>query len=150
MGINPLATAAQIKQRDFTDALSNNLTGLGADPANPANPLDPVTPVFTAKKGDEVRVRIVNPGGQNRNHVFGLNGHVWQREPYINNSTRIARNQKSYWTGTQDQLGPSEHYDVIPEFGAGGAFGITGDYLYRDMLPVHFLNGLWGIMRVEN
>ncbi len=150
MGINPLASAAQIKQRDFTDALSNNLAGLGADPSNPANPLDPVTPVFTAKKGDEVRVRIVNPGGQNRNHVFGLNGHVWQREPYINNSTRIARSQKSYWTGTQDQLGPSEHYDIIPEFGAGGAFGITGDYLYRDMLPVHFLNGQWGIMRVEN
>ncbi len=149
MGINPLALPNQIAQRDFSDALSNSLTGLGADPTNPASPFDPVTPIATVKKGDEIRLRIVNPGGNNRNHVFALNGHVWQREPYGNASTVITRNPKSFWTGTQDQLGPSEHFDIIPDFGAGGAFGITGDYLYRDMLPVHFLNGHWGIMRVE-
>ena len=88
-------------------------------------------------------------GGHTRNHVFALNGHVWQREPYLNNSTRMGFNPKSFWRGSQDQLGPSEHFDLLPEFGAGGSSGIKGDYLYRDMLPVHFLNGLWGIMRVE-
>lgn len=152
MGANPLSTPEQNKELDFTNSLSNSLAGLGPDPTNPtpANALDPVTPVFNVKAGNEVRLRLLHPGGHTRNHVFALHGHIWQREPYNNNSTRIGKNPKSFWTGTQDQIGPSEHFDIVPDFGAGGAFRVTGDYLYRDMLPIHFMNGLWGIMRVEN
>jgi hypothetical protein len=44
---------------------------------------DPQTPVFTAAPGETVRMRVVQPGGHMRGHVFALNGHTWQREPYI-------------------------------------------------------------------
>ena len=41
------------------------------------------------------------------------------------------------------------HVNVVPLNGAGGYFGATGDYLYRDVTPVHADNGEWGILRVE-
>jgi manganese oxidase len=48
-----------------------------------ANGNDPQTPVFTAAPGETVRMRVVQPGGHMRGHVFTLNGHAWQREPYV-------------------------------------------------------------------
>jgi hypothetical protein len=45
--------------------------------------------------------------------------------------------------------GPSNHENIIPLHGAGGINGVPGDYLYRDMTPVHVYNGTWGIFRVE-
>ena len=138
MGINPQANPALVRQVDFTNVLTN---GVGGG--------DPETPVFTTKAGQPIRVRLVYPGGHTRNHVFALYGHVWQREPYVANSTKIGNNPKSFWRGSQDQGGPTSHWDLLPEYGAGGAFGVKGDYLYRDMLPIHYLNGMWGILRVE-
>jgi hypothetical protein len=45
--------------------------------------------------------------------------------------------------------GPTNHINVVPLNGAGGTSGLPGDYLYRDMVPVHVYNGIWGIFRVE-
>lgn len=139
MGVEPEASPAVSRQVDFTNVLTNAQAG-GTDPE---------TPVFTTKAGQAARLRLVYPGGHTRNHVFALYGHVWQREPYLANSTVIGHNPKSFWHGSQDQGGPSNHWDILPEYGAGGAFGIKGDYLYRDLLPINYLNGMWGIMRVE-
>lgn len=138
LGINPESRPAQVRQVDFSNVLSNSLVGG-----------DPETPVFTTKAGQPLRLRLVYPGGHTRNHVFSLYGHNWQREPYTANSTRIGLNPKSFWRGSQDQGGPTSHWDLVPEFGAGSAFGVKGDYLYRDMLPLHYNNGIWGILRVE-
>jgi hypothetical protein len=38
--------------------------------------------------------------------------------------------------------------DAVPVNGAGGARGVTGDYLYRTQSSFQFDNGLWGIFRV--
>jgi hypothetical protein len=38
--------------------------------------------------------------------------------------------------------------DVVPVNGAGGARGVSGDYLYRTQSSFQFDNGLWGIFRV--
>jgi hypothetical protein len=60
------------------DAYSNALVGG-----------DPATPVFTAAPGAPVRMHVLYPAGtsvddlHNRGIVFGLNGHLWQRAPYI-------------------------------------------------------------------
>jgi FtsP/CotA-like multicopper oxidase with cupredoxin domain len=43
---------------------------------------DPQTAVFTARPGEPVRVRLLQPGGHARGHVFTIQGHAWQRQPY--------------------------------------------------------------------
>jgi hypothetical protein len=138
MGYAPGALPAQTSLVDFTNVLSNSQVGG-----------DPETPIFATKAAQPIRLRLVYPGGNSRNHVFVLYNHVWQREPYTANSTKIGYNPKSFWRGNQDLGGSTAHWDLLPDFGAGGAFGVKGDYLFRDMLPIHFMNGMWGIMRVE-
>ncbi|BBA69776.1 copper oxidase [Geobacter sulfurreducens] len=138
LGFSPLNLPFQNQAINFANVLHNSTTGG-----------DPETPVFTVNAGEETRVRLVQPAGHNRHHTFALYGHVWQREPHTNNSTRLGLNPKSFWRGSQDVVGPASHWDFLLDHGAGGAFRAKGDYLYRDMLPIHFLNGLWGIMRVQ-
>ena len=119
----------------FTDAL-NNVKGV------------PETPIFTAQAGTPVRFRILHAGGHQRNNVFQLHGHIWQEEPYTNGSTVIGDNPLSEWKGTQAGHGPTNHFDAVLRNGAGGAFKVTGDYLYRDQQSATFDGGLWGIFRV--
>ena len=69
----------QTRAFDYTNSLSNAQVGG-----------DPVTPVFTAKAGTPVRFRVLNSNGHARNNVFQVHGHIWQQEPWINNSTRSA------------------------------------------------------------
>ncbi len=122
---------------DFTSAWSNAQVGG-----------DPETPIFLAAAGMPVRFRITQPGGNQRNHVFQIHGHTWQFLPYVENSTKIGNNPLSQWTGNTSGIGPSSHFDILPENGAGGKFGVVGDYMYRDMASFAFDGGLWGIFRV--
>lgn len=137
MGFAPDTLLTTTRTFDFTDVLTNAKVGG-----------DPVTPVFTAKKGTAIRFRVLQPGGHARNHVFQVHGHVWEEEPYINGSTQIGSNPLSEWKGAQMGHGPTNHFDVVAKHGAGGNFGIAGDYLYRDQASFQFDGGLWGILRV--
>lgn len=110
---------------------------------------DPQTPVFTATRGQQTRFRLLQPGGHARNIVFAVHGHVWDKEPYILNSTRIGRNTFSFWEGARMGHGPTNHFDVLFRNGAGGKFGIAGDYLFRDQAHPGLDHGLWGILRVQ-
>ncbi|HWN42051.1 MAG TPA: copper oxidase, partial [Thermoanaerobaculia bacterium] len=124
---------------DWWDVLSNSaVTGSG----------DPVTPVYQVSKGTEVRFRLLMPGGHARNIVFSLHGHVWDQEPYVDDSTRIGRNNLSFWEGARTGHGPTNHFDVYLRNTAGGKFLVTGDYLFRDQVGTGLDNGLWGILRV--
>jgi hypothetical protein len=110
---------------------------------------DPQTPVFKASASgpDEVRFRLLVPGGHARNSVFVIHGHAWPRYPYINNSTVIGYNPLSWWIGGQEGVGPSSHFDIlIPR--AGGPNRVPGDYLFRDEASFGTLQGLWGLLRV--
>ncbi len=122
---------------DFTDVLSN--TQVGGDPE---------TPVFIAKRTTPTRFRVLQPGGHQRNNVFTLHGHVWREEPYLKDSTVIGANALSEFTGAMMGVGPSAHFNILLRNGAGGAFGITGDYLYRTFQSFQFDGGMWGIFRV--
>ena len=51
------------------------------------------------------------------------------------------------YLGGQESVTPSAHYDLVMP-SAGGAFAVTGDYLYRDQAAFGNLSGLWGILRV--
>jgi manganese oxidase len=123
---------------DFTNALSNSQIG----------GLDPVTPVFWAAAGQQVRMRLVHPGGHARNNVFMVHGHNWQEEPYTGSSTVIGSNPRSNVIGSQYGVGPGSHFDFLLNNGAGGRFGVPGDYLYRTFQSANFSGGIWGIFRV--
>jgi hypothetical protein len=109
---------------------------------------DPETPVYTANLGDEVRLRVVMPGGHARGVTYTVHGHDWQRQPYTNNSEEIGHNSMSQYDGTQEGINPSGHWDFVLE-SAGGPFGVAGDYLWSDQASFGRFQGLWGLLRVE-
>lgn len=137
MGHAPDKPLSETRDLDFRDVLENAQVGG-----------DPQTAVFTADAGESVRFRVLQPGGHARNHVFNLHGHAWQEEPYVDGSRRIGDNPLSEVKGTQNTHGPTNHFDALPLHGAGGIFGIPGDYLFRDQPSFLFDGGLWGIFRV--
>jgi hypothetical protein len=132
-------------------ALSNALPipAGGTPPPNtpPGTTGDPQTPIFTARAGTPVRFRLMHPQGTGTAQVFTVNGHVWQRNPYINNSTVMGDNPLSQWMGSHDAHGGTDHYDLLIDK-AGGQNGIPGDYLYTTFVPNQNLYGSWGIFRV--
>jgi hypothetical protein len=117
---------------------------------------DPQTPVFGAPAGMPTRFRLLSPGGIGDNQqTFELNGHVWQKDPFTDDSTRIGLNPASEWTGTQTGYGPPAAYDVVLDDApggqggaAGGRFRVPGDYLYRSWVSAMYQVGGWGIFRV--
>lgn len=127
LGYAPDLSFAAANDLDFTNALS--IAGTG--------PIE--TPLFTANQGRSVRFRVLAPQGHMRNHVIAIHGHQWRHEP---------GNSLSEIIGTQEGHGPTGHWDIIPLHGAGGSFGIAGDYLYRDHASFGLDSGLWGVFRV--
>jgi len=118
-------------------------------PYDPVVGYDPKTPLFHAVAGEEVRFRIVHPGGDSQNHTWGLHGHIWQEEPWSASSTAMGNNITSEYKGTEYGHGPTNAFDVVPQHGAGGLFGVTGDFMWRDYVPWYLSNGIWGIFRVH-
>jgi hypothetical protein len=108
----------------------------------------PQTPIFLANADMPIRFRVLEPGGHARNIVFAVHGHQWDKEPYILQSTRIGPNPLSFWEGARMGHGPTNHFDAVVRFGAGGKFGVPGDYLIRDQTGPGLDGGLWGILRV--
>ena len=110
---------------------------------------EPQTPIFTVAPAQKVRFRLLMPGGHSRNIVFSLAGHEWDKEPYVQNSTRLGYNGFSFWEGAHMGFGPSNHFDLLLRNGAGGKFSLNGDYLFRDQTGSGVDHGLWGILRVQ-
>lgn len=141
LGFAPGSQFGVTRNVDMTNAVSN--TQVGGDPA---------TPVFTAKAGTPTRLRLVDPGGKNRTGVFQVHGHTWQREPYLAGtvpSQVIGNNLQSEYKGSQEGMSATNHFDVVLQNGAGGAFNIPGDYLFRDQGSFGLDAGRWGLLRVQ-
>jgi hypothetical protein len=123
-----------------------------ADVLSSAKHGDPQTPIFTVAVGTPVRFRVLQPAGHARNHVFQLHGHGWQENPFdydlSQNRIKLGDNPLSEWKGSEFGIGPSTQLNLLLTNGAGGAFKVPGDYLFRDMNSFMFDGGLWGIMRV--
>jgi hypothetical protein len=137
MGFSPTTPLSTTRTFDFRKVLTNAQVGG-----------DPETPLFQVEVGTPVRMRVLQPGGHARNHVFQMHGHIWEELPYTSNSSRLGFNPLSEWKGAQGMHGPTNHFDVMLKNGAGGRFGVVGDYLFRDQSSFMFDGGLWGIMRV--
>jgi manganese oxidase len=110
---------------------------------------DPQTPIFTAAVGDRARFRLAHPFGTGTSQVFTLHGHVWQRNPYRNNSKEMGDNSLSQWIGSRDNHGSTDHFDLLVDK-AGGEAGRAGDYLYTVFVPIQGRTGPWGLFRVGN
>jgi hypothetical protein len=108
---------------------------------------DPATPIFGAVLGTPTRFRVLHPSGVGTTGVFTVNGHVWAREPYINDSTAIGNNKQAQWMGSHDQHGSTDHFELVIA-SAGGKAGVPGDYLYTTFLPSQNKFGSWGVFRV--
>jgi hypothetical protein len=105
------------------------------------------TPGFNADPKVPTRIRFVHAGGSGTQHAMTLHGHVWQEEPFTNNSTKIGLNPGSQWLGSRDSHGPNDHFDIVLPF-AGGVNGVLGSYLYRTFFPGEFQDGFWGYLQV--
>jgi hypothetical protein len=142
LGFDPGAPFTLTRNVNMTNAVSNSQVGG-----------DPATPVFTAKAGTPVRFRLVEPANPgHRSGVFQVHGHTWQRQPYVAGtvpSQTIGNNPASEYYGAQEGLGTGDHFDIVPQFGAGGAFKVPGDYLFRDQAARLFDGGRWGLFRVQ-
>lgn len=132
---------------DFSCMLSNQLPLVLPSPTTPVG--DPRTPILTAAIGDKVRFRMTHPFGTGTSQVFSLHGHVWQRNPYNTDSTKIGGNSLSQWIGSRDNHGSSDHFEMLIDK-AGGEGGQAGDYLYTVFVPTQARDGAWGIFRVGN
>jgi hypothetical protein len=138
IGFAPDTPLEKTRDFNFTNVLSNAQVGE-----------DPVTPIFMSGQGQEIRIRMLHPGGHPRNDNYLLHGHIWESEPYIDASQAIGSNPLSNWVGSQGGVGPGSHFDFIPKGGAGGRFHPSGDYLFRTFNSFHFDGGIWGLVRVR-
>jgi hypothetical protein len=138
LGFAPNAELGLTRQFDFRNSLADVQVNAR-----------PQTPILTAFPGQPVRFRILQPGGHARNKVFNLHGHVWEELPYENRSQFLGSYFYSEWKGTRDGHGPGNHHDVLPKHGAGGLFGVEGEYLWRDQASFLFDGGIWGLMTVS-
>jgi len=134
---------------------------------------DPQTPVFRATADTDgsnpvtdTRMYVLNGASADRDGTFILHGHVWQRDPYVCpgearvgltglcdmdsvGSLALGLNPIGKYMGGQEGMGHVfGHWPIL--FDAGGTFGVTGDYLYRDYTPSGNRNGMFGILRVED
>jgi hypothetical protein len=148
---NPPGTASQTACPNLTTPKIdlNSCPDVSRSFGNKLVQADPQTPIFTANAGQPVRFRLVQPGGGTNGQVFTLHGHVWQEQPYKNNSTEIGENPLSEWIGSRDSYGAASHYDIVVSK-AGGEDSVPGDYLYRTFIGAQIPKGIWGIFRVAN
>ena len=111
---------------------------------------DPKTPIFPAEKGQEVRMRLLTVGGGNgdgaNNQVVFVDGHGWQEEPYINDSTEIGDNPFSNYFGSQQVLSWEPVNMVLGK--AGGDMQASGDYSFGEY-NLGYARGAWGLIRVS-
>ena len=122
---------------------------------------DPETPIFVAAAGNEVRLRVVHPGGHTRQQAVTLHGHHWNPIPWkpcpenekdCRDSTEMYANSgdslKESWItqGSYNGVGPMMAANLLVK--AGGQYPIPGDYLFRSQASFVFDGGIWGLMRV--
>lgn len=99
---------------------------------------DPATPITRAYVGDPVRFRVIG-ANSDENHVFHLHGHRWKSDTKKTN------------TIDSEALNIGDAQTANLAFGAGYAVngtGAPGDYLWHCHLFPHYLEGMWGLMRV--
>jgi len=97
----------------------------------------PVTPTIMAHAGDQVRIRVFGAFDE-QNQVFTLEGHEWPFKPNMASADMLS----------SLQFGGSEFLDVYIKEGAGGPYGLPGDYIWQNARMPYAAAGEWGYLRV--
>lgn len=111
---------------------------------------DPVTPVYKAKPGQEMRFRVMAPAGYARSTTLAILGHNWVYEPFASNrlASDIMKALPTHeYRSAQDNIVTGNSFNFMTN--GGGSRSVPGDYLYRDIGSFGNMNGLWGIVRIE-
>jgi manganese oxidase len=123
----------------------------GIAPLNDA--CDPETTMISAKAGEQLRLRVVHPGGHTRQQAIALYGHAFSPFPSTNNSKALHATAfdalKDSWTvqGNFHAVGPMMSANLLVQ--AGGQQCLPMDYLWASQASFIFDGGLWGLLRVE-
>ncbi len=138
LGLPPESDPAEINDRDLSAILSSAEHG------------DPATPIFTARRGQQQRLRLAQPSGHARQHSFELWGAEWLNNPFAAGSLSrvIGPNPQNFTRAARDGQSAMGVADIVPLHGAGGRAGVTGDFLYGTVDSFGFTQGLWGLVRV--
>ncbi|WP_052342535.1 multicopper oxidase domain-containing protein [Bacillus sp. EB01] len=135
--------AVNYRAEPLDERMKNALTDDGKDPTMFYSSWvfgDPATPITSAYVGDPVNFRIVG-ANSDENHVFHLHGHRWKSD------TRKTD------TVDSETLNIGDAQTVKIKFGAGyvqNGKGAPGDYLWHCHLFPHYLEGMWGLLRVHD
>lgn len=140
LGVPPYTPPEQINDYELGDILSSVAHG------------PPATPAFAAYAGEPLRWRFGHPSGHSRQHGITLHGAEWRRNPWATGaqSRVMGPNATAPIIATQGGASVMQSYNIIPEYGAGGAAAVPGEYLYRDQASFLWSGGgLWGIYYVK-
>ncbi|MBA2664252.1 MAG: copper oxidase [Bradymonadaceae bacterium] len=99
---------------------------------------DPATPLLRGYRGDKIVMRLLQ-GAHEEQHIFGISGHRWLREPSDPDSGYVAA----------AQIGLSENF-TIDLSQLDDTTGAMADYMYSSLATDDLWNGMWGIMRSYN
>jgi hypothetical protein len=99
---------------------------------------DPVTPLVRAYLGDNIVVRTL--AEPERIGTLRITGHRFRTEPSLPGAQVVD----------DITFGVSERFDFVLEGGAGGPGRFAGDYLYYSGIERHFVDGVWGLLRVHD
>jgi len=102
-----------------------------------AAPEDPQTPLIEAHAGDPVRIHVLGAWSE-QNGMFGVEGHEWPIEPYMQGADMIS----------VVEFAGSETLDVFLRQGAGGPYKLVGDYVWSNQRLPYSQSGQWGYLRV--
>ncbi len=133
--------AVNYRAEPLDERMENALTEDGKDPTMFYSSWvygDPATPITPAYVGDPVKFRVIG-ANQEENHVFHLHGHRWKSD--------------SKKTNTVDSetlnIGSSQTAELTNDAGyIQNGKGAPGDYLWHCHLFPHYLQGMWGLLRV--
>ncbi|MDH3684532.1 MAG: multicopper oxidase domain-containing protein, partial [Acidimicrobiia bacterium] len=99
---------------------------------------DPWSPVVKAYVGDPILFRLLTSATEEV-HPFHITGHTFRQERFQEDSPEL----------TTFGVGISERFNAYVA-AAGGAAARAGDYLFYNGSQRHFVEGAWGILRVED
>jgi manganese oxidase len=133
--------AVNYRAEPMSDRVKNSMSDDGKDATNFYSSWvygDPATPITRAYMGDPIRFRIIG-ANPDENHVFHLHGHRWKSD--------------SKKTNTIDSetlnIGDTETADLINNAGyVSNGKAAPGDYLWHCHLFPHYMQGMWGLLRV--
>lgn len=133
--------AVNYRAEPLDERMENALTEDGKDPTMFYSSWvygDPATPITPAYVGDPVKFRVIG-ANQEENHVFHLHGHRWKSD--------------SKKTNTVDSetlnIGSTQTAELTNDAGyIQNGKGAPGDYLWHCHLFPHYLQGMWGLLRV--